>query len=146
MRGLHPKQVNLPHNWYVEDTKSYTNFPELARDMPQVWTCKFNSEHEWSKQLVTKSPTALLRNECHGALRSLDDTRGNRGTFVPWRVPVENKTRQDKTVVTVYLAEDKNLLFYNDLDLNNQKILCLTSIYQFERTGTNLNHPRAKGR
>ena len=42
------------------------------------------------KQLVTKSPTALLRNECHGALRSLDDTRGNRGTFAPWRVPVEN--------------------------------------------------------
>ena len=28
-----------------------------------------------------------------------------------------------------------------DLDLNNQKILCLPSIYQFERTGTNLNHP-----
>ena len=32
------------------------------------------------------------------------------------------------------------LLFYNDLDLNNQKILWLPSIYQFERTGTNLNH------
>jgi hypothetical protein len=25
------------------------------------------------------------------------------------------------------------LLFYNALDLNNQKILCLPSIYQFER-------------
>ena len=34
------------------------------------------------------------------------------------------------------------LLFYNALDLNNQKILCLPSIYQFERTGTNLNHPK----
>ena len=33
------------------------------------------------------------------------------------------------------------LLFYNVLDLNNQKILWLPSIYQFERTGTNLNHP-----
>jgi hypothetical protein len=33
------------------------------------------------------------------------------------------------------------LLFYNALDLNNQKILCLPSIYQFDRTGTNLNHP-----
>ena len=33
------------------------------------------------------------------------------------------------------------LLFYNALDLNNQKILCLPSIYEFERTGTNLNHP-----
>ena len=33
------------------------------------------------------------------------------------------------------------LLFYNDLGLNNQKILCLPSIYQFERTGTNLDHP-----
>ena len=33
------------------------------------------------------------------------------------------------------------LIFYNDLDLNNQKILCLPSIYEFERTGTNLNHP-----
>merc|ERR1712129_71817 len=45
------------------------------------------------KQLVTKSPTALLRNECHGALRSLDDTRGNRGTFAPCRVPVENNSQ-----------------------------------------------------
>ena len=34
------------------------------------------------------------------------------------------------------------LLFYIDLDLHNQKMLCLPSIYQFERTGTNLNHPR----
>ena len=34
------------------------------------------------------------------------------------------------------------LLFYNALDLNNQKILCLPSIYQFERTGTNLDHPK----
>ena len=33
------------------------------------------------------------------------------------------------------------LLFYNDLDLNNQKILCLPSIFQFERTVHNLNHP-----
>ena len=33
------------------------------------------------------------------------------------------------------------LLFYNPLDLNNQKILWLPSIYEFERTGTNLNHP-----
>ena len=33
------------------------------------------------------------------------------------------------------------LLFYNALDLNNQKILWLPSIYQFERTATNLNHP-----
>jgi hypothetical protein len=31
--------------------------------------------------------------------------------------------------------------FFNVLDLNNQKILWLPSIYQFERTGTNLNHP-----
>ena len=36
------------------------------------------------------------------------------------------------------------LLFYNDLDLNNQKILWLPSIYQFERTGTNLDHPIVK--
>jgi hypothetical protein len=34
------------------------------------------------------------------------------------------------------------LLFYNALDLNNQKILWLPSIYEFERTGTNLNHPK----
>ena len=34
------------------------------------------------------------------------------------------------------------MLFYNALDLNNQKMLCLSSIYQFERTGTNLDHPR----
>ena len=33
------------------------------------------------------------------------------------------------------------LLFYNDLYLNNQKILWLPSIYQFERTGTNVDHP-----
>jgi hypothetical protein len=33
------------------------------------------------------------------------------------------------------------LFLYNVLDLNDQKILCLPSIYQFERTGTNLNHP-----
>jgi hypothetical protein len=33
------------------------------------------------------------------------------------------------------------LLFYNVLDLNNQKILWLPSIFQFERTETNLNHP-----
>ena len=32
--------------------------------------------------------------------------------------------------------------FLNALDLNNQKILCLTSVYQFERTGTNLNNPK----
>ena len=37
------------------------------------------------------------------------------------------------------------MLFYNDLDLNNQKILWLPSIYQFERTGTNLDHPSAHG-
>ena len=30
---------------------------------------------------------------------------------------------------------------YNALDLNNQKILCLPSIYQFDRTETNLKHP-----
>ena len=29
----------------------------------------------------------------------------------------------------------------NALGLNNQKILCLPSTYEFERTGTNLNHP-----
>ena len=34
------------------------------------------------------------------------------------------------------------LLFYNDLDLNNQEILWPPSIYQFERAGTNLDHPR----
>ena len=66
------------HNWSVEDTKSYTNFPELARDMPQVWTCKFNSEHEWSNNFsnthgVTKSPTALLRRPW--CVAQLDDTR-----------------------------------------------------------------------
>ena len=33
------------------------------------------------------------------------------------------------------------LLFYNVLDLNNQKNLWLPSIFQFESTGTNLNHP-----
>ena len=33
------------------------------------------------------------------------------------------------------------LVFYNVLDLNNQKLLWLPSIYQFEKTGTNLNHP-----
>ena len=32
------------------------------------------------------------------------------------------------------------LLLFNALDLNIQKILCLPSIYQFERTETNLNH------
>ena len=32
--------------------------------------------------------------------------------------------------------------FYNALDLNNQKILCLPSIFQFERTVHNLNHPK----
>ena len=31
------------------------------------------------------------------------------------------------------------LLFYNTLDLNNQKVLCLPSIFQFERTVTDLN-------
>ena len=31
--------------------------------------------------------------------------------------------------------------FFDDLDLKNQKILWLPSIFQFERTGTNLNHP-----
>ena len=34
------------------------------------------------------------------------------------------------------------LLFYNALILNNQKILWLPSIFQFERTVTDLNHPR----
>ena len=34
-----------------------------------------------------------------------------------------------------------SLLFYNALDLNNQKILCLPSICQFERIVTDLNHP-----
>ena len=33
------------------------------------------------------------------------------------------------------------LLFYNDLDLYNQKILWLPSIFQFERTVHNLDHP-----
>ena len=33
------------------------------------------------------------------------------------------------------------LLFYYDLDLNNEKILCLPSIFQFERTVHNLSHP-----
>ena len=36
---------------------------------------------------------------------------------------------------------DEMFYFYNVLDLNNQKILWLPSIYQFERTGINLNHP-----
>ena len=35
--------------------------------------------------------------------------------------------------------------FYSALDLNNQKILCLTSIFQFDRTVHNLNHPREGG-
>ena len=78
MRGLHPKQVNLPHNWYAEDTKSYTNFPELARDMPQVWTCKFNSKTWMIKQLVTKSPTAILRNAMvHCAVWMIPGQPGN---------------------------------------------------------------------
>ena len=34
------------------------------------------------------------------------------------------------------------LLFYNALDLNNQKIMWLPSIFQFERTVHNLNHFR----
>ena len=34
------------------------------------------------------------------------------------------------------------LHFYNALDLNNQKILWLPSIFQFERTVHNLNHPK----
>ena len=33
-------------------------------------------------------------------------------------------------------------VFFNALDPNNQKILCPPSIYEFERTGTNLNHPK----
>ena len=33
------------------------------------------------------------------------------------------------------------LLFYNALDLNNQKTLRMPSIYQFDRTVTDLNHP-----
>jgi hypothetical protein len=33
------------------------------------------------------------------------------------------------------------LLFYNALELNNQEILCLPSIYQFDRTATDLSHP-----
>jgi hypothetical protein len=44
---------------------------------------------------------------------------------------------QPKMVEMFYFV----LLFYSVLDLNNQKILCLPSIFQFERTGTNLNHP-----
>ena len=35
-------------------------------------------------------------------------------------------------------------IFDNVLDLNNQNILCLPSIFQFERTGTNLNHPNIR--
>ena len=31
------------------------------------------------------------------------------------------------------------MLIYNDLDLNNQKILCLPSIFQFEKTVHNLD-------
>jgi hypothetical protein len=38
------------------------------------------------------------------------------------------------------------LLFYKALDLINQKILWLPSIYEFERTGTNLNHPTVLGK
>ena len=33
------------------------------------------------------------------------------------------------------------MLFYIVLDLNNQKILCLPSFFQFERTVNNLSHP-----
>ena len=33
------------------------------------------------------------------------------------------------------------LLFYDALDLNNRRILRLPSIFQFDRTGTNLNYP-----
>ena len=33
------------------------------------------------------------------------------------------------------------LHFYNALDLNNQKILCLPSFFQFERTEHNVSHP-----
>ena len=36
------------------------------------------------------------------------------------------------------------LLFYNALDLNNQKMLCLPSIFQFYRTVHNLKHPLAR--
>ena len=36
------------------------------------------------------------------------------------------------------------LLFYNNLDLNNQKILWLPSILLFERTVYNLNHPNGR--
>jgi len=115
MRGLHPKQVNFPHNWSVEDTKSYTNFPELARDMPQVWTCKFNSEHEWSNNFsntngVTKSPTALLRRPW--CVAQLDDTRVGRGTFVPWRVPVNNNNLHSWAKFKIVLVRKPGRKFY----------------------------------
>ena len=69
--------------------------------MPQVWTCKFNSEHEWSNNFsntngVTKSPTALLRRPW--CVAQLDDTRVGRGTFVPWRVPVEKQQQPNLTL------------------------------------------------
>ena len=37
------------------------------------------------------------------------------------------------------------LLFYNALDLNNLKILCLPSILLFERTVHKMNHPTIHG-
>ena len=71
--------------------------------MPQVWTCKFNSEHEWSNNYsntngVTKSPTAP--QEAMVQLR--------RGTFVPWRVPVEKQQQQE--LVGLEAVQERSLI------------------------------------
>ena len=79
------KQVNFLHNWSVEDTKSQTNFPELARDMPKYEPVS-STEHEWSNNYsntngVTKSPTAPSTGS-QGVVAHLDDIgRGMSGNI-----------------------------------------------------------------
>ena len=134
MRGLHPKQVNFPHNWSVEDTKSYTNFPELARDMPQVWTCKFNSKTWMIKQLVTKSPTAILRNAMvHCAVWMIPGATGEHSypEGCLWKTR-QNKTRSESKVIlrspykmhTTY-RKNNNLEKCAGLGLNGFHIKCI---------------------
>ncbi len=74
--------------------KSKTDFPELARDMPQVWTCKFNRtwiikqllQYKWSNK-VTYGELRLS----HGALRSWMIPGLACEHSSPWRVPVEKQ-------------------------------------------------------
>ena len=54
---------------------------------------------------------------------------GNRGTTNAAAIKAAKRSGETK------------VNFYNALDLNNQKNLFLPSIFQFERTVHNLNHP-----